>query len=237
MSEQKKIAVSIGMFDLFKGFAMICVIAAHTKTLFPGAFLFLQGQIGSKSIEYGLIGILGCLATFGVSLMPAFFVISGYGFRKRKIKKTIIQQAKLLLIPYFVTAIATIIFHFCNHYLFFRYLPDAIKETIRLALGFLLGLSATTTIGNYTIFSCGPVWFLLSMFWGWILFNTIENYVKQTWILTTVVITSTIGWGLSFLKICPWCIDHGMVSVFYYYLGYYIKKRKVFSEDYSKVRN
>ncbi|WP_022767893.1 acyltransferase family protein [Butyrivibrio sp. NC2007] len=234
--EKYVIKNTIGMFDLIKGIGMFFVVAMHTTSLFPSVFGDFAVQTYFNTLPILLILPLSLYVSIGFSMMPALFVVSGYGFRKRDVKKTIVQQAKSLLIPYFVTAVITIVFHFCMHYLFFRYFPGAAKETLKLGLGFLLGLSKTVEFGNYTIFSCGPVWFLLALFFGWSIFAIIVNFVKESFIAPTVICVATVGWGLSFLKLCPWCISSGLVSVFYLYLGMYIKKKKVFLSDHSAVQ-
>ena len=90
------------------------------------------------------------------SLMAAFYIASGYGFRKRSIGKCIDQQFKTLLKPYIYTGIATTVFHFIIHYSLFGSLHNATYETYKVLGGFALGLPHTATYFGQLFFSCGP---------------------------------------------------------------------------------
>ena len=81
-------ASSIGMFDMLKGAGMLTIVFAHTAELYP-----MQAVSGlSLTAFFPFI--------YREALMAAFFIASGYGFRKRSIHKCIEQQLKTLLKPY-----------------------------------------------------------------------------------------------------------------------------------------
>ena len=85
-------ASSIGMFDMLKGAGMLTIVFAHTAELYP-----MQAVSGlSLTAFFPFI--------YREALMAAFFIASGYGFRKRSIHKCIHQQLKSLLKPYAYTA-------------------------------------------------------------------------------------------------------------------------------------
>ena len=107
-------ASSIGMFDMLKGAGMLTIVFAHTAELYP-----MQAVSGlSLTAFFPFI--------YREALMAAFFIASGYGFRKRSIHKCIHQQLKSLLKPYAYTALFTCVLHFIIHYKTFQYLPGTI---------------------------------------------------------------------------------------------------------------
>ena len=79
---------SIGMFDMLKGAGMLGIVLGHTVELYP-----IQLE---RSLT--LVAFVGF--TYREALMAAFFIASGYGFRKRSIHKCIHQQLKSLLKPF-----------------------------------------------------------------------------------------------------------------------------------------
>ena len=118
---KRRAANSLGMFDLLKGVGMLTIVFAHTGELYP---------MGDAS---HINPLTFCMFAYRESLMAAFYIASGYGFRKRSIGKCIDQQFKTLLKPYIYTGIATTVFQFIIHYpketvskiLPFNTLPDS----------------------------------------------------------------------------------------------------------------
>lgn len=80
---------SLGMFDLLKGIGMLAIVFAHTAELYP---------LGTNDVT----PFAFALFAYREALMAAFFIASGYGFRKRSIHKCIEQQLKTLLKPYLI---------------------------------------------------------------------------------------------------------------------------------------
>ena len=72
---------SIGMFDLLKGLAMVLIVFAHTLGLFA-----LDTSGDRISFSMVLAGVVELGKSF---LMPVFFVMSGFGFRKSETKLAI----------------------------------------------------------------------------------------------------------------------------------------------------
>ena len=128
--------------------------------------------------------------------MAAFYIASGYGFRKRSIGKCIDQQFKTLLKPYIYTGIATTVFHFIIHYSLFGSLHNATYETYKVLGGFALGLPHTATYFGQLFFSCGPMWYLLSLMIAWILLDLILNIFPEQYINWAVLGTMLLGWGI-----------------------------------------
>lgn len=234
-AEKYVIKNTAGMFDFIKGVAMFIVIFVHTYALFPKT----QGIVeirGSRIIWGAGVGIAVRLfrALYSIiahAMMPALFVISGYGFRKSTLKKNAEKQFKAIMIPYIVTMFLTALLHLCTHFSLYHYLKGSLIETLRIFGGSFLGLPKTSYYWGVKIFSNGPNWFLLALFVGLLVFNLLLNYFEEKKLLIAVVAVSTVGWLLSLPKFTiPWCIPQGLASVFYIYLGYMAKKSKLFIE-------
>ena len=119
-------ASSLGMFDLLKGVGMLLIVFAHTSELYP------VGDIST------ITPVTFFLFAYRESLMAAFYIASGYGFRKRSIGKCISQQFKTLFKPYAYTGLATTIAHFVIHYKTFGNWNNAVYETYKVLGGFVL---------------------------------------------------------------------------------------------------
>ena len=174
-----------------------------------------------------------CMFAYRESLMAAFYIASGYGFRKRSIGKCIDQQFKTLLKPYIYTGIATTVFHFIIHYSLFGSLHNATYETYKVLGGFALGLPHTATYFGQLFFSCGPMWYLLSLMIAWVLLDLILNIFPEQYINWAVLGTMLLGWGICITWEAPFCIGQGMVTVPALYVGYLAKKYKIFEQPLS----
>ena len=174
---------SIGMFDMLKGAGMLSIVLGHTVELYP-----LQLSNGLSLTAFFCF-------IYRETLMAAFFIASGYGFRKRSIHKCIHQQLKSLLKPFCYTAVFTTVLHFIIHYKTFHYLPGSLTESIKVAGGFLLGLPHTATYFGQEFFSCGPMWYLLALLVGWILLDVILNIFPERYVSWVVGGAALLGWG------------------------------------------
>ncbi len=215
-------ANSLGMFDLLKGIGMLTIVFAHSAELYP---------VGATTT---ITPMTFYLFAYRESLMAAFYIASGYGFRKRSIGKCIDQQFKTLLKPYIYTGIATTVFHFIIHYLNFGSLENAATETFKVLGGFALGLPHTATYFGQTFFSCGPMWYLLSLMIAWILLDVILNIFPENYTHWAVLGTMLLGWGICITWETPFCIGQGMVTVPSLYVGYLAKKYKLFDKPLSR---
>ena len=209
---------SIGMFDMLKGAGMLAIVLGHTAELYP-----LQ-------LSNGLSLTAFLVFVYRETLMAAFFIASGYGFRKRSIGKCIHQQLKSLLKPFCYTAFFTTVLHFIIHYKTFHYLPGSLSESIKVAGGFLLGLPHTATYFGQEFFSCGPMWYLLALMVGWILLDVILNIFPEQYVPWAVAGCALLGWGVSLVWEPPFCLIQGAVIVPYLYIGFLAKKKHLLDE-------
>lgn len=216
-------ASSLGMFDLLKGVGMLLIVFAHTSELYP------VGDIST------ITPVTFFLFAYRESLMAAFYIASGYGFRKRSIGKCISQQFKTLFKPYVYTGLATTIAHFVIHYQTFGNWNNAVYETYKVLGGFVLGLPHTATYFGQEFFSCGPMWYLLALMIGWILLDIILNIFPESYIKWAVLGTMLLGWGISLVWEAPFCIAQGMVTVPYLYIGFLAKKKRLFEKKFRPL--
>ena len=214
-------ANSLGMFDFLKGIGMLTIVFAHSAELYP---------VGATTT---ITPMTFYLFAYRESLMAAFYIASGYGFRKRSIGKCIDQQFKTLLKPYLYTGLATTFFHFLIHYLTFGSVEGAVRETLKVFGGFALGLPHTSLYAGQTFFSCGPMWYLLSLMIAWILLDVILNIFPEPYIPWAVLGTMLLGWGICITWEVPFCIGQGMVTVPALYVGYLAKQHKLFDKPLS----
>ena len=204
---------SLGMFDLLKGIGMLAIVFAHTAELYP---------LGANDVT----PFAFALFAYREALMAAFFIASGYGFRKRSIHKCIEQQLKTLLKPYVYTALATTVLHAFIHHAAFGSWDAAISESAKVLGGFLLGLPHTATYFGQQFFSCGPMWYLVALMLAWVLLDVLLEIFPERYITPAVVGVTLLGWGVTLVWEAPFCIAQGMVSLPYLYIGYLAKKNR-----------
>ena len=175
---------SLGMFDLLKGIGMLAIVFAHTAELYP---------LGTNDVT----PFAFALFAYREALMAAFFIASGYGFRKRSIHKCIEQQLKTLLKPYLYTALATTVLHAFIHHAAFGSWDAAISESAKVLGGFLLGLPHTATYFGQQFFSCGPMWYLVALMLAWVLLDVLLEIFPERYITPAVVGVTLLGWGVT----------------------------------------
>ena len=217
-AELRDFQPSIGMFNMFKGMGIIGVVIFHTTSSFS-----LVQPSGNINVFTKLLMVLFVICAS--ALMPAFFVASGYGFRPQNIKG-IKNKVTKILFPYSIMAIVTVILHFLLHYGMFHNLMGTVRESIKVMVGFILGLSSNMEIAGTIFYSCGIGWYLISLIGVIILLNEIIQFAKnKTWIV--VLICTMAGVLLGKYKIFLFCIPQILIGVFFFYEGYLIKKHKV----------
>lgn len=214
-------ASSLGMFDLLKGVGMLVIVFAHTAELY---------SFGSGALSLTGFGLF----IYREALMAAFYIASGYGFRKRPIGKCVRQQISGLLKPYAFTALAATALHFAVHYYSFGYLPGTLGESLKVLGGFALGLPHTATYFGQEFFSCGPMWYLLALAVGWVLLDIIMNAFPEQYISWAVAACAILGWATTLVWELPFCISQGMAIVPYLYIGHIMKKRRAFEHGITR---
>lgn len=228
MEKQNKDSVSyIGMFDLLKGIGMLLVVFGHTISNY--SLSGTENHIGMMIFGVGYI-----LTATGV--IQAFFLISGYGFRKTSIVNCIKKQAKLMLKPYVYITIATAVLHFITRYAMSHSIKSALQQTWSVVGGFIFALPSNKVIFGVQFYTCGAMWYIIALLLGWILLNTLMNLVKERYMPVAVWACACIGWLIGKERVIPFCIAQGLIAVLYLYYGYMLKKKKVFAKPFTKAQ-
>mgnify|MGYP002619855998 CR=1 FL=1 len=215
---KSRTASSLGMFDLLKGVGMLTIVFAHTAESYA---------IGTTT---AITPFTFYLFAYRESLMAAFYIASGYGFRKRSIGKCVSQQLQMLLKPYIITGLLTTLLHYICHYAAFGSPESAFYETRKVFGGFALGLPHTAEYFGQEFFSCGPMWYLLALMVGWILLDVILNIFPEQYVPWAVAGCALLGWGVSLVWEPPFCLIQGAVIVPYLYIGFLAKKKHLLDE-------
>ena len=188
--------------DLLKAFSIICIIAGHT----------------------GISVICVFVQTFHV---PIFFFISGYFYRNKDIKKSIVKSAKRNIIPYIFI---------CSFLLAYNLIVAAVDYFINsnnpkfteIIIGwlgaFLFSRTYESNFLGYKIYSVGAAWFLPAFFVSYTLFALIcRNRYKN--IISIAV--SLIGYLISLIIKFPWHIETAMVCVIFMSMGYILRENNL----------
>lgn len=205
---------------------MLLVVFGHTVSLYNFS--------GLEKYKGFLLIIQLFFQIFLVGLMPAFFLISGYGFRKRSFKKCFRQQVSMILRPYCYVALCTVILNFFIHYFTFGYWQGAVKESLKIAVGFLLALPQNMEIAGVVFFSCGAIWYLVALFLAWIFLAWILEKLPDRYAAACAVGTVLLGWLIGRNHTVPFCLSQGLIAVGELYVGYQIKKKKWFSKPLTR---
>lgn len=216
--EYRDIKNSIGMFDLLKGMGMIIVVLGHTINTYDFNIM--------KENNIVILSLGSIVAIIGEIIIPMFFMVSGYGFRKRPVKKCIQQQATLMLKPYLYVMVVTVTLHLCIHYAVFCYLPSAIKESLKILGGFVLALPENMKIFGINFFSCGAIWYIIALFLGWVILDWLMVTISEKYWNLCIMLVMSFGWLISLKNNTPFCLSQGLIAAGYLYSGYKIKKSK-----------
>lgn len=216
---------SIGMFDFSRGFLMFAVVMAHSFTQYfkywePQymTIWWLPALLAMKPVIYGVI--------------PMFFIMSGYGFRKKPMGRCIKERARYLLKPYVMVGLLVTVL---------AIVKCVINNSSKMAalweygVPFLLGLCpGGLQIGSYYVGSIGPLWFLVVLFLGWIILNLVFQLKSEGSRALCLLIGMLVCTRLPFLSFIPYCVIQSVCCAFYMYIGYVIKKHNLLNEKLSK---
>lgn len=217
------------MFDMLKGVIMLLILLFHTYGLFDTATEYASIPELIRGLGVPLILLRLVMATIGAALIPTLFIISGYGFRKTSFKKCVSKQFWVLIMPFVITAIITTFFYTILVYLtHLGWLRFTAIESLKRVLGFALGLSKETVYFGIDLNTCGPIWFLIGLFIGNVVFNLLANRFEEKKLLIASAVTAFIGWLSGIWITLPWSISQGLVAVLFICIGYLAKKNKCF---------
>ena len=221
---EKQAINSIGMFDSSKGILMLFVVLAHSMSMF-----FKFWEVEPKQSIFMLP--LAVLKIFVYGVIPMFFMMSGYGFRKQNMKKCIKQRMHYLIKPYLCVALVVVILTVVKRILTHGSIIDALKYQ---GFPFLLGLcpGETFVFGWYTA-SIGPVWFLMALALAWILLNWMFHIENEVIRLITMVSIIALVIQLPFYSFVPFCFLQSICCMGFIYIGYHIKKKHLLTYKFA----
>lgn len=199
---------SLGYFNLLRGYGILWVLIFHTRILYF-----------ERSLETQYL-----LTITGAGLMAMFFIVSGFGFYKRKTIRCLKTQFRLILVPYI---------WMCAFVLLERVAYDIVRGIPfsenggSLVLTYLFGLCVypERTVAGFPVSFVGLFWFLLALFTGWIIYNQISQIKDQKIIRLSVIGCVALGWLLPKISdLWPYCIPQGLLTAGCLYLGETIRK-------------
>lgn len=162
--------------------------------------------------------------------MPLFFIISGYLYNTTKYSTYtfvdfVKKKFKNYIIPYFkISIVCFIIFGVVVNY--FRLgLSDVYFSTLfKYVFGIIYSIGTVEYMPN-----CSPIWFLTCLFCAEIIFFVIIKYTKRHYIF--ILLSLGIGIILDLLNISnlPWNIDTSVIAVTFIYVGYILKRYRMFN--------
>ncbi|MBP5291618.1 MAG: hypothetical protein J6Y90_03250 [Lachnospiraceae bacterium] len=224
---------SMGFFDLAKGLGMIIIILGHSYNMAfntPGVHAAMEG---GRNIIFGKAGPLfsGAGSVLGAAVVAMFFMISGYSFFKRKPKKCLSLQAKLLLKPYAVTGAAVVVSKFTISLLRRR---SFLEHGAAFITTFLFGTSLDSggRIFGLPAESISILWFILSLFEAWVAYNLIVRIKAERVRHILVACIVIVGYLMSLAPFAwPYMLPQSMVALGYFHVGHMCKVHKAFERE------
>lgn len=186
-----------------------------------GMFLIIMGHT-LEGYTYSIVGKL----IFAVHV-PVFFVLSGYLYKEKPVKKVFKGGNVNLLLPYLATLLIVVIITRFN-FIFPNWIYKLDMHDFLISAFYGSG----TTLNPFwdkslTINAIGAIWFLLAMYFGNIIFNTLIKSSRGN-LFVSGVVAMAITFGGFYLSdmgiLLPWSLNAAMASQLFYYGGYLIKK-------------
>ena len=169
--ERKTFKLNLGSFDFAKGLGMITVILVHTVSYY------------NTENSYVLQGLFFYLKLVAAGIIPMFLIISGYGFKESSLSKMLKKTFHSFLVPYLWVMVGYTILYPIVMMALYKSWSNAVYETIRFVLAFLLGLPQEGfVVLGYPLRSCAAAWYFLTSFGAFNLLNIIlktKNNVLQ----------------------------------------------------------
>lgn len=212
MKEVERKQISFGYFNPARGIGMLLIILGHSINLF----------VGDKSNTEMLFA--GAGSVVGGGLMAAFFMISGFGFYTRSVKRCLAVQSRILLRPYWAVAAAVLLTKIILAIIKQR---SFWKHGGELVLTYLLGLNAEGggCFFGVSVESVSIFWFILALFVGWGIYNSLKRIGNEKICVVAVIISVILGYVITGItKVWPYCLPMGLFAVGYLASGEYIKK-------------
>ena len=165
-----------------------------------------------------IIGHLGILPSWGVQFiysfhMPLFFIVSGYLYKPRGIKESLIKDFKHLMIPYFATCAAILFFYL----LYWLYLGNS-SYLHYYFIASLVGKGDEYHICKWlsTLPSIGAIWFFPALLVCKNTYNAIPNNKRLLYSALIFICATLIG---RFVLFIPFSVLSGLSAIIFYAIG------------------
>ena len=213
MKSEKSLRVSINSFDAIKGLGMLCIVMYHMAFHYPFEELALP-------LQYFLR-----LLALASGAMPLFFMVSGYGFRPKPVKKFLLNSFQGLLKPYFIVVAVFSVLYPVLFRLWWGEWAYGFYETKRFLIAFLLGIPKPgKELFGLSLHHCSAMWFFLTSFIASNLLNLIVKIKPEKLQLPAVLLLSLAGYVMLLRDFNFYCMGQGFAAVGYFYLGMLMKK-------------
>ena len=215
---------TIGMFNFSKGVLMAFVVFGHSFSLFV-KYWERETMPGWMILPFVAFGLM----LYG--LIPMFFMINGYGFRKQKMKRCIEDRARYFLKPYLWVTGCVALLVVIKAVLQNKSIAEAVKYQV---VPFFLGLCpGETWVYGWHLGCIGPMWFLVALGLARIVLNLafqIKNDMTRVLFLVALIAVCT---QLPFYAFMPFCLAQSVCGAGYLYLGYCVKKNQLLTKKLS----
>lgn len=206
---------SIGFFNFARGIGIIYVLLGHSISLLY--------TIPIRDKPFGnifSISAAGC--------MTLFFLISGYGFRSRKMGKCIKRQAKLILIPYLITVSciigAKLVLAFIHQRSFWKFGGQYIFSYI-FAINKGVNGGYNGKILGLSVDHVAMLWFFWALFGGWIICNVITQLKSITAQYILIILCASVGVGITYISsVWPFVLPQMLQAAGFIFIGFMIRE-------------
>ncbi len=197
--------------DNAKGFLILHVILVHVSEELTGLWTFRY--------------------VFG-TIVPAFFILSGYTMKKKKISREFLNDRFSRLIqPYLYTCFAVMIMDLFNCWKLNDDLSAA-ALTGSVAKDLLLSFMASGSVKTFGAIeigkAIGAIWFLPALFFTILIFQFFLNQTEDDKLLGLLTsVTALTGYLTARFLFLPFSIQSGMQGSFLLWVGYEIRKYRL----------
>lgn len=159
--------------------------------------------------------------------MPLFFIISGFVYNQDKynsygLGQIVYDRAKRYLIPFYLFAGINLVLTLAFN-LVFRHIPITLSAIKNYILGTLYCYADISHMPNSS-----PIWFLMTLFIGGIIFWAIMKFSRKTrplWAMSLLAISYILYLFVDFRL--PLNLAPTGAAVFFMYLGYVVKRHNL----------
>lgn len=217
VQQSRIVGNSIGMFDYAKGVMMLVIIIGHSVTD--------QFDIWNRE-AYGITHYLmfGLASLLYYGLIPAFYMICGYGIRKRTMRSATKGQLRYFWKPYLSVTLSVLVLVIAKKLITGNSIAIALQHQV---LPFLFAYSdGNQRLLGLQMNSIGPLWF----FWVYAIAGILVNWYLQQeeTVLQVMLVTLSTSLGIILTRfVLPWCIQQILICSGFMYVGWRLKKNKI----------